>query len=1488
MSSAGDSTASNQTFGQDASVKLPHFIGAMSISPSGRDVVLGSKEGLHVIDLDSLHSPPRELPHRTPWEVADVQWSPFAERDYWVASTSNQKALVWNLAAYDQRNYIEHVLHGHSRAITDINFSAWSPDKLATCAVDSFVHCWDLRCPARPVTSFSDWFAGATQVKWSRQDEHVIASSHDKFLHIWDDRFGAYPTRTFEAHDAKIYGIDWNRFEPSKIVTCSLDKTVKFWDTKNEENLPDRVIQTSFPVWRARHTPFGWGLMVMPQRGDGDLHLYDRRAVNGVYESGHVEPARVFKGHKGQCREFLWRSTGTVVDGIDHRDFQLLSWGADCDLKLHAVSKNVFMDVGYEKGVSKPQNLRFTRRGAKYRTFHAEPTESDAAAIFRSRHDSLPAHSQFLRARGRPSTNVGMSTVPAIHFKGWLQAGKRERRTDMHGKGIARPNTDPISWMKNVKMADALADEITQVGERFKKVDFESINMSQRRATMSLQSPWGEPGSSSVYTRIDMKFPKSYPKNAQAVMYVARTNSISSETQKKLASDIHQIAEIHASKGRGCIEAVVRFLLKEQTLEQVISWMTRDSLTDSKILDGTNIAQDASDDSDDDQLDSIPNIANSSANVRAPIPKGCAGLWAENGKLVCFFIPREKEPASFLSTLGTGKLDDSESSKLFGGFGKFQVDSPSRKVKDAPNTVNDDSDSESSGQSSLFSSSISSSDSSEGFEERARFVPWQRTTLDSLQRGRSADGSQKSTIMDGARVEEPKKPPVVSIWDLSDILPAKQSLARDYKVCGDILEVCQHNAEVSNCNALYEHAMLWRLVANVLVPGTSQQLGRSAQEDADLSALLGRLTSTLKSKQALRSFDSATSVLDPSQPNIAEGVFGQAYLVPAIMRYLDQLCDIQMLAMLSAVFLQSKAIQLDIISKFPIQVRHGSNAIASSTDDDADTLNLGPSEGHFGGLRHSATFNVQDYQLERKDQSLDGIPEMSTSVPTSTMHTGFLDSTHSSSGAPSVIAHDPSGFVSAIHSTVVSLAGSPESHRPSRRSEGSLAFPNATASLHALTRSRPASPPSQNADRERSQQYRSSKALRASPDENFFNDARSRLRLKSSMSLVNVSAYDNDASGWRNGSQRPRPILKNGKPSRSKQQPKRKLRTRFLDPSLTKPEPGPPVTELVGTARDCLSYIQQYVHFLDIWQLWSQKAEMQQILSRATNILDKIDYGRSSTLSRVEPIRGLEIRRCCPTCGQAFAAIEKNGIAIGWHCVSPVCTTRGSRSTRRQVCSICDIAVSGLSIPCLECGHLTCYECAQGWFISNPVEDRKDSTGSFNSISNEHERTREEMSCPTGCGCSCPTLTTITVPNPTISTRSEQKANTTPTTPHSEGYQETPSRASAVAEHRPHRGQSVHTPEGAVNALLALNLSSRHRSLSSAQGSATPTFTTSQGASGPRGTGLRTRENSVSVSEELIPWETVENPSLGRGMGGGLSRGLSNKGSDATIRKSGR
>ena len=460
---------------------------------------------MHIIDLDSPYTPPRHLPHHTPWEVADVQWSPFAARDYWVVSTSNQKALVWNLALSTSQGSIEHVLHAHSRAITDINFSAHHPDILATCAVDSFVHCWDLRHPSKPALTFCDWFAGATQVKWNRQDSHIIASSHDKVLHIWDDRNGAHPLHSIEAHSTKIYGVDWNRTCPTCVVTCSLDKSIKFWDFSRDLDNPQHVIKTPFPVWRARHTPFGTGLLVMPQRGNHNLHLYSQKPGKLLEESGFSQSLHQFIGHQDQVKEFLWRARGPVDNERDDRDFQLVTWGADRLLYLHRVDEQTLRSADFIKGDPVNHKLNFTRRNAMYKTFREEPMKP-----------SYPSQIKVSSARpGTRGSAVGSSygqvrgmvgsKIRAAGFNTWADNNFMSSHPNSSAMGVmAQKDVDPITWMKGVKIGkrdsdltgsatsllspdvkmnrswetfDSLGEEITHVADLFSRVMFDKASI---------------------------------------------------------------------------------------------------------------------------------------------------------------------------------------------------------------------------------------------------------------------------------------------------------------------------------------------------------------------------------------------------------------------------------------------------------------------------------------------------------------------------------------------------------------------------------------------------------------------------------------------------------------------------------------------------------------------------------------------------------------------------------------------------------------------------------------------------------------------------------------------------------------------------------------------------------------------------------------------------------------------------------------------------
>ena len=125
---------------------------------------------------------------------------------------------------------------------------------------------------------------------------------------------GSLPTAQIDAHSAKIYGIDWAHDRRNEIVTCSLDKTIKIWDTQTA--LPTTVINTTYPVWRARDLPFGQGVLSLPQRGETALEMY-------AHEDP-TSPIEKFVGHDDVVKEFVWRRELTSFIAVEFQQLECL------------------------------------------------------------------------------------------------------------------------------------------------------------------------------------------------------------------------------------------------------------------------------------------------------------------------------------------------------------------------------------------------------------------------------------------------------------------------------------------------------------------------------------------------------------------------------------------------------------------------------------------------------------------------------------------------------------------------------------------------------------------------------------------------------------------------------------------------------------------------------------------------------------------------------------------------------------------------------------------------------------------------------------------------------------------------------------------------------------------------------------------------------------------------------------------------------------
>ncbi|KAK3394261.1 hypothetical protein B0H63DRAFT_426202 [Podospora didyma] len=940
----------SESFDADGTIHVDGLVGSATISPSGRDVALASPEGLTIIDLDSPWSPPRRLSsHGLPWLVVDVQWSPFAARDYWVASTANHRCLVWNLNLRDDSSSgaIEHSLQAHTRAITDINFSAHHPDSLATCAVDGYVHCWDLRRPRQPVLTFCDWFAGATQVKYNRQDPHILASSHDRWLHIWDDRKTVEPLRTISAHTSKIYGVDWNRTRSTGIVTCSLDKSIKFWDYGKGDELPERVIRTDFPVWRARHTPFGWGLLAMPQNEPGNLYLYDRRSAPDVPIDGTVEPVAVFPGHGNhKVKEFLWRNRGGVSsDGMDNREFQLVSWGEDNLLRLQKAEPKFLESVGYVRGAPVRKNLNITRKGAIYKTFRTvddsvhrdrrSPTMSDprpgSGGQYRPSALSLGLHTRLrrvgpmwkttsMKAKNNSGKDVDKSQLQIGWMKG-ITMSKRKPGSDTPGQfgskdgGLFSPSFDD-GWGE----PETIQDEFLRISNRLPNVKWENIDMDALTLNASLKGPWGENGET-IFIKVKVDIPTSYPKVKAPKFLIEKTSFMSDDVHKKIEHELQELANRFLKRKQNCLDVAFTYLLGEVDLENSTSFFknVRDLDDELDVLADESSSEDDENDiptggsasmsqelTASTELDPTTSLAPTQRPAVAPLPRYCGARFSNDGRLVCFFPTKEEKAKGLFAVPAVDTYRERPKGEpTFAGFGRLSHDSPPPKHRFLDDTSATDDQSEESDDSESTSSTDSEPTTVHKISlwyQPGRHFKKTWSADDSMRSSGGGTGAGTGTGTGTSRKKPGKPKNSITIYDLRSELPSKKEFAQEYAIFGDGADVCTHNAIVAGKYGYHDLVHIWNYAAMLLRNDIPLELHEQQHRNESILVIAKEVAGRTRDGGS----QSGSDINLSGRVRWGHHPLAQK-LIDDLFDYFEGMGDVQMLAMLSCIFGDSTA-----------------------------------------------------------------------------------------------------------------------------------------------------------------------------------------------------------------------------------------------------------------------------------------------------------------------------------------------------------------------------------------------------------------------------------------------------------------------------------------------------------------------------------------------------------------------------------------------------
>ncbi|KAK8846765.1 hypothetical protein IAR55_005853 [Kwoniella newhampshirensis] len=608
-------------FREGSTISVNQPVGSISISPSSRDVCLASRKGLYILDLAELNNAPRFIPQGGTWQIADVQWSPHPATSNLILSTSSQKLLVWDLAA--QRSLFRSI-DAHARAITDINWHALNPNLMATVAMDAGIRGWDLRCWDKPFMRLCAWGAAGTQVKWNRRHDHIVATSHGKVVHIWDDRKGSVPVTSIKAHDAKIYGIDWDRKDRHKLVTCSLDKTIKYWtvpelgsssatshsdfhSSLRAPDTPTAVISTSYPVWRARNLPFGQGVLSLPQRGEKALEMF------GMDDNTPVER---FEGHENVVKDFVWRTRGGEDPSFDDREFQLVTWSKDRTLRIWPIGKEATEAVGFQYG--KPIDVLVSRRGAPNITYTKDPSNTDHDAPRLPPPVVQPSNLTRQKLSTKPETGMtrGGNRVRGIEQLEWLtKVVKNAPSPDSSSvpsrmTSVSRTSSRPSSVEGRMDWI-SLKDEVVLLSKMFPRprINFEKIDLAHHKLTMSMQGPWAN-GDRMAFMRIHWSFPANYPYgNDIPTFELERNPTVSPITRQMIVTNIKEMR----AHNKQCLVATTGYLLGSH---ERLGRRRIDEESDSESEKGVETTR----------LGNVPMLI-----------RTCGATFGPNGQLVCFF-----------------------------------------------------------------------------------------------------------------------------------------------------------------------------------------------------------------------------------------------------------------------------------------------------------------------------------------------------------------------------------------------------------------------------------------------------------------------------------------------------------------------------------------------------------------------------------------------------------------------------------------------------------------------------------------------------------------------------------------------------------------------------------------------------------------------------------------------------------------------------------
>ncbi|XP_047366050.1 GATOR complex protein WDR59 isoform X2 [Vespa velutina] len=486
----------------------------MAIDATGNYVLLAGRRYFAIKQLDECKETLRKFQRQSKYEVGSAEWNPTPLNCHLCAISSNTRIEILSLTV--SSGYELQTIYGlkaHTRVVNDINWHPKEPDIIASCSIDTFIHIWDIRDQRRPCLSLSA-VAGSSQVRWNGLSPHTLATTHDGDIKIWDQRKGNSPVQYIAAHLTKIHGLDWCPFSQTQLATSSQDCTVKIFDIGNPKKA-ENILTTNSPVWRARYTPFGEGLVtiVVPQlrRGENSLLLWNTSNLSA--------PIYTFVGHTDVVLEFQWRHKK-----LENTDYELITWSKDQCLRIFKIDPFLKKLCGHDS--------------------------DDNASVF----------SQY----GKDNALSSLQSVQQLQ----INDAQNNQETNYIETKIddSTSSTELSTFSENTKdissptQPKTLQQEFSLINMNIPNIEVNAMDANERSCTVTACN-------TNYNVVLKVNFPRNYPYNAQPTFQFCPGTSIDNATMAKLLKVLKQTAQQRVRKNRSCLEPCLRQLII--TLEQI-------------------------------------------------------------------------------------------------------------------------------------------------------------------------------------------------------------------------------------------------------------------------------------------------------------------------------------------------------------------------------------------------------------------------------------------------------------------------------------------------------------------------------------------------------------------------------------------------------------------------------------------------------------------------------------------------------------------------------------------------------------------------------------------------------------------------------------------------------------------------------------------------------------------------------------------------------